>query len=169
MRLSFSVLGLSLGIIIFSNIWGNGAFFLFLLKYSCFTMPCQSLPCSTVTQTHTDLLFYTCFPCHYGFSQDVYRGLLCYAVGPWCLSILHTLRLLTPTPQASLLQPPPLGSHESVVRFCFIDTLVCAGFTAQPQTRTKQCHSQKTDATGEHLTKFSSVPSLRRVRLFATP
>ena len=73
-------------------------FFIFLkLKYSWFTILCQSLLYSKVTvlhtHTHKNIYIYSFFNIlfHYGLSQEIRYSSLCYIVGPCCLSILNVL------------------------------------------------------------------------------
>ena len=63
----------------------------FLLKYIQFTMFCESLLYSKVTQLYTyrHSFFYILF--HYGLSQDIEYSSLYYTIGPYCLTILYII------------------------------------------------------------------------------
>ena len=70
-------------------------FFIFLLKYSLFTMLCQSLLYSKVTQWYTcnrhaffNILF------HYRLLQDIEYSFLCYTIGPYYFFI-YFFQLMT--------------------------------------------------------------------------
>ena len=86
-----------------------------LLKYSWFTMLCQSLLYSKVTQFSTYRHSFLNILFHYGLSQEIGYSSLCSTVGPWCLSILNVIVCVyqsqIPSPPLSL--PLPLGNHKS--------------------------------------------------------
>ena len=104
--------------------WIGGCFCIFLLKYSWFTVLCQSLLYSKVTQWYT----------HINFLKHSFR--LRFFTGYWIqFPILYIGTLLThfkcnslflPTPIACMYQsqsiplPPflPLGNHKSVLYVC---------------------------------------------------
>ena len=66
-------------------LWGFFNFIFLKLKSSWFTVVCQSLLYSRVTQLYTyrHSSFHILF--HYGLSQDIEYSSLCYTVGPCCL------------------------------------------------------------------------------------
>ena len=78
----------------------------FLLKYSWFTMLCQSLLYSTVTQFYTYIHSFFNILFHYGLSQEIGYSSLCCTVRPCCLSILNIIvciyQLQIPSPSLSL-------------------------------------------------------------------
>ena len=57
--------------------------FYFLFKYSWFTMLCQLLLDSKLTQSYIHSFSYIIF--HHVLSQEIEYSFLCYTVGPWCL------------------------------------------------------------------------------------
>ena len=64
---------------------------LLLLKYSWFTVLCQSLLYIKVTLVYNYRHSFLYILFHYGLSQDIAYSSLCYTVGPCCSSILHII------------------------------------------------------------------------------
>ena len=96
------------------------SFFLFKLKYRCFTMSYQSLLYSKVTQLYTSIhSFLLNILSYYGLSRDIGFSSLCYTVGSCCLSILNIIVFIyqppIPSPSLSLL---PLGNYKSILDIC---------------------------------------------------
>ena len=66
-------------------------FFSFLLKYSCFTLLCQFLLHSKMTQSYMYMHSFCYIIFHRGPSQETVYSSLCCTVGPNCLSILNVI------------------------------------------------------------------------------
>ena len=86
--------------------------------YIWFTMLCQSLIYSKVTQLYIYILF------HYNLSQYTEYSSLYYTLRPHCLSILNLIIFTyqPALPSISLSLPPPAYNHKSLclwVCFCF--------------------------------------------------
>ena len=65
--------------------------FVCLSKYSSFTVLCQSLLYSRVTQFYTYIHSFFNILFYYGLSWEIGYSSLCSTVGPCCLSILNVI------------------------------------------------------------------------------
>ena len=107
----------------------------FLLKHNWFTMLCQFLLYSKMTQsythTHTHTLSFSILFSITVLSQEIGYSFLCYTAGP-CLSILNVIVFVSTNPKLPVYPIPspfPLGNHNSVLYVCeFVSVLQIGSF-----------------------------------------
>ena len=87
--------------------------FILLLEYSLFTVLCQFLLYSTVTQSYIYTRSFSYIIFYHVLSQETGYSFLCCTVGPPCLSILNVIVCIY-QPQTlcpSCFLPLPIGNH----------------------------------------------------------
>ena len=106
---------------------------LLLLKYSWFTMLCQFLLYSILTQSYIYIHSFSHTIFHHVLSQEIEYSSLCCTIGPHSLSILNAAVVYVyqpQTPHPSHSTPLPFGNHKSVlyvyesVSILYIDSFV---------------------------------------------
>ena len=99
----------------------------FFLKYSWFTLLCQFLLYSIVTQSYICIHTFSHTILHHVLFQDIGHSSLCCTVGPHCFSSLNIIVCIyqpqTSHPSHSLPSPP--GNHKFVLHVCeYISVLI---------------------------------------------